>query len=103
MASTEKKKETGAKRAASSGTKKTATRKKTSAAKGKSSTKNKSAPSRRPVRREVLGVSLLLLAICVLVSFFSKDGWLTDVLPRVLRGLFGIGYFVTVPALAVAA
>ncbi len=55
------------------------------------------------MRREVLGVSLLLLAICVLVSFFSKDGWLTDVLPRVLRGLVGIGYFLTVPALGVSA
>ena len=66
MASTEKKKETGTKRKASSGTKKTAAKKKTSAAKGKCNAKSKPASNRRPVRREVLGVSLLLLAICVL-------------------------------------
>ena len=98
MASQEKK-TTGGKRAASTAKKKTTTKKK--AATGKSSAKNKS--ERRPVRREVTGVVLLLVALCVLVSFFSKDGWLTDALPRLLRGLFGIGYFVTVPALAVAA
>ncbi len=97
MASQEKKKTAGGKRASSASS--TAPKK---SAEGKKSTgKGKSA--RRPVRREVTGIVLLLLALCVMVSFFSKDGWLTDVLPRLLRGLFGVGYFATVPALGAAA
>ncbi|MBR3705216.1 MAG: hypothetical protein IKM11_07000, partial [Oscillospiraceae bacterium] len=101
MASTEKK--TGGKRAAASAPKKDSTKKKTTSGSrngAKSAAKNKN--GRRPIRREVFGIVLLLLALCVLVSFFSKDGWLTDALPRLLRGLFGIGYFVTVPALVIA-
>ena len=99
MASQEKKTTSGGKRAASTGKKKTTTQKRSTTGKGGA----KSKAERRPVRREVTGIVLLLLALCVLVSFFSKDGWLTDVLPRLLRGLFGIGYFATVPALGVAA
>ena len=100
MASTEKK--TSGKRTASAASGKSSERKKTtSKSGGKSAAKNQS--SRRPIRREVWGIALLLTALCVLVSFFSKDGWLTGALPRLLRGLFGVGYFVTVPALVAAA
>ena len=49
------------------------------------------------------GIACLLLALCVLVSFFNEDGWLIALLPMVLKGLFGLGYYVTVPALCIAA
>ena len=61
------------------------------------------APAKQPIRREVGGIILLLAGLCVLVSFFTGDGWLINLIPRFLKGLLGVGYFVTVPALAAAA
>ena len=61
------------------------------------------APAKRPVRREVAGIVLLLVALCVLVSYFTGEGWLIDLIPKLLKGLFGIGYYLAVPALAAAA
>lgn len=46
---------------------------------------------------------LLLAALIVLVSFFTGDGWLINLLPKTFKGLFGIGYYLMVPALAAAA
>ncbi len=109
MASTEKKKTGGGTRSASAAAKKTASpSKKTTSgsranAKGSAKSKAKSASNRRPVRREVTGVSFLLLALCVLVSFFNEDGWLIALLPMLFKGLFGLGYYLTVPALCAAA
>ena len=64
------------------------------------------APSRggkRPVRREVWGIVLLLAGLCVLVSYFTGDGWLINLIPRALKGLTGVGYYLTLPALWAAA
>ncbi len=61
------------------------------------------APAKRPVRREVTGLILLLVALCVLVSYFTGEGWLIDLIPKLLKGLFGIGYYLAVPALVAAA
>ncbi len=101
MTATEKKKGSGGKRTATSASSKSNTRKKSSShSAGKSVAKS---TARRPVRREVMGVVLLLLALCVMMGLFSKEGLLTNALPRLLRGLFGVGYFVAVPALVVSA
>ena len=70
-----------------------------SAAKGRAPAKN----AKRPVRREVGGIGMLLAALIVLVSYFTGDGWLINVIPKVCKGLFGIGYFLMVPALLAAA
>ena len=105
MATTEKKKTTGGKTSASAGKKTSAAKKKSSGSRSaaQSAAKKKSASGRRPIRREVTGIALLLLALCILVSFFSRDGWLIAFMPPLFRGLFGVGYFLTVPALCVAA
>ncbi len=100
MTATEKKKRSGGKRTAPSTSSKSNTRKKSSSSAGKSVAQS---TARRPIRREVMGVVCLLLALCVMMGLFSKEGLLTNALPRLLRGLFGVGYFATVPALVVAA
>ena len=101
MASTQKKKTTTSSGGArTAGKRSSQNTKSTSSAKGSAAKKTS---SRRPVRREVGGIVCLLLALCVLVSFFNEDGWLIALLPMLLKGLFGLGYYVTVPALCVAA
>ena len=59
--------------------------------------------AKRPVRREVGGVAMLLLALIVLVSYFTGDGWLINLIPKACKGLFGVGYYIAVPALLAAA
>ena len=44
----------------------------------------------------------LILALCVVFSYFNQDGWLIVLLPTALKGLFGFGYFLVAPALAAA-
>ncbi len=104
MATTEKKKTSG-KRAATNNKKSTQTKKTASSDRkgGRSTGKSGNTSGRRPIRREVTGLVFLLLAICLLVSFFVQDGLLIAALPKLFRGLFGIGYFVSVPALCAAA
>ena len=63
---------------------------------------SRKAPAKRPIRREVTGVVFLILALCVVFSYFNQDGWLIVLLPTVLKGLFGFGYFLVAPALAAA-
>ena len=46
---------------------------------------------------------MLLLALIVLVSYFTGDGWLIDLIPKACKGLFGVGYYLMVPALLAAA
>ncbi len=100
----------------SSGTKRSTGGKSTSArssssAKGRSSASAKSSSkasakknssSKRPVRREVWGIVLLLLALCVIISYFSGTGWLIAWLPKLLKGLFGMGFYLAAPALLAA-
>ena len=89
MATTRKKTTSSARGGGKSGGSRSASR---SAAKG----------GKRPIRREVAGLVLLLLALCVLVSYFTDDGWLIELFPPVLKGLMGCGFYLTVPALAAA-
>ena len=56
-----------------------------------------------PVRREMGGLALLLAALIVLVSYFTGEGWLIDRIPKICKGLFGVGYYLMVPALLAAA
>ena len=85
------------------------TRKKTTSGgrgNSRSSASKPSATSRsakQPVRREVGGIVALLLALIVLVSYFTGDGWLIELIPKFLKGLYGIGFYLMAPALAAAA
>ena len=46
---------------------------------------------------------MVLLALCVLVSYFNVDALLLTWIARVLRGALGWGYYLTAPALAAVA
>ena len=55
----------------------------------------------RPVRREVGGFVCLLLALCVLVSYFGVQAFFLTLLEKLLKGLTGYGYWLWAAALAV--
>lgn len=95
MATTQKKTTSGSR----SGTRSSGGSRSGSASRSRAAAKN----AKRPIRREVGGMLLLLAALIVLVSYFTGDGWLIELIPRALKGLFGVGYYLTVPALAAAA
>ena len=59
--------------------------------------------TKRPIRREVTGIVFLVVALCVLVSYFTEDGWLIALLPALFKGLFGFGFYLIAPALVVGA
>ena len=59
-------------------------------------------PQKRPIRREVGGAVLLVLALCVLVSCCGVQAILLDLLAKLLKGLFGYGYWLAGPALLLA-
>ena len=59
-------------------------------------------PEKRPIRREVWGVVLLLLALCVIVSYFGIQAIFIDWLAAVLKGLFGYGYWLCGAALVLS-
>ena len=83
---------------ASNNQKKTTTAKKSG---GKKPTQ-KQAAQPKPVRREIGGVVLWLLALCVLVSYLGIHAIFIDWLAIVLKGLFGYGYWLAAPAMALA-
>ncbi len=86
---------------ASNNQKKSTTKK--SGGKGSSGTSKKTAaPAARPVRREVGGVVLWLLALCTFVSYLNIHAIFIDWLAILLKGLFGYGYWLMAPAMAVA-
>lgn len=62
----------------------------------------KTEPQRQPIRREVWGLILLLLALCVCVSYFGVEAIFIDWFALLLKGLFGYGYWLTAPALLLA-
>ena len=71
----------------------------------KKTTTKKTAPqksARPPIRREVGGGVCLLLALCVVVSYFQADAIVLNLLGNLLKGLAGYGYWLTAPALALA-
>ena len=85
----------------------TTPKKTTSAAKKKGGTatraKKPAQPQKRPVRREVGGIALLVLALCVSVSYFKVQAIFVDWFAILLKGLFGYGYWLAGPALLLAA
>ncbi len=60
-------------------------------------------PQKRPVRREVGGIVLLALTLCVFVSYFQISAIFIDWFAVLLKGLFGYGYWLAGPALLLAA
>ena len=77
------------------------TRKKTT--KGKKTPPRPEPPAYNGTARLVGGVVCLLLALCVLVSYFNVDALLLTLIARVLKGLLGWGFYLTAPALLGAA
>ena len=88
MASGQKKKTTGKARQGGGQSRQT----------GRSRQKN----PRPPIRREVGGGVCLLLALCVVVSYFQADAIVLNLLGDLLKGLTGYGYWLAAPALALA-
>lgn len=82
---------------ASTTTKRSGTSKKNTGGRRKSAP-----PAKRPVRREAGGVVCLVLALCTAVSYFGIDAIFIDWFAIVLKGLFGYGYWLAAPALALA-
>jgi len=88
---------------ASTTQKKTSTAKKSSGTKSASSRSGeKKAPQKRPVRREVGGVVLLVLALFAAVSYFGVSAIFIDWFAALLKGLFGYGYWLAAPAMLLA-
>ena len=80
-------------------------KKSTSSAKSGASRSKKtpSQPQKRPIRREVWGVILLVLALCAGVSYFQVRAIFIDWFALLLKGLFGYGYWLAAPAFLLAA
>ena len=74
---------------------------KSTSSKSRSARNTKS--TKRPIRREVWSIVSLIAALIVLFSYFMGDGWLINLLPKYCKGLFGMGYYLMVPALLAAA
>ena len=81
-------------------------KKTTSSAKsgGKGNAKRRSAPppDYNVQARLIGGIVCLLLALCVLVTYFNVDAILLTFLANVLKGCFGYGYWMAAPALLYA-
>ena len=75
----------------------------------KKTTKGKKAPPRpeppayNGTARLVGGIVCLLLALCVLVSYFNVDALLLTFIAKALKGLLGWGFYLAAPALLGAA
>ena len=88
-------------RSMASSTQKKTTTKKSGGRFGSRGTKSKQ-PQKRPIRREVGGAVLLVLALCVLVSYCGVQAILIDLLAELLKGLLGYGYWLAGPAMLLA-
>ena len=78
--------------------KSTAAKKKSTSRSGSSRTRKAAPPPKKPVRREVWGVTFLVLALCVFVSYFGIEAIFINAFAKLLKGLFGYGYYLTGPA-----
>ena len=87
---------------ASSTPKKTTTTKKKTTAKKSSGSNSGKTPQKRPIRREVGGAVLLLLALFAAVSYFKVSAIFIDLFANLLKGLFGYGYWLAAPAMLLA-
>ena len=88
--------------ASSNQKKTTTTKKKTTNKSGGSNRTSAKAPQKRPVRREVGGVILLVLALFTIVSYFKVSALFIDAFAALLKGLFGYGYWLAAPAMLLA-
>ncbi len=81
--------------------KNTTTKKKTTSSSRSSSSGKRTAKKdqKRPIRREVAGAILLVLALCLGFSYFQSGAWLLDKPAQLCRSLFGWGYYLVAPAL----
>ena len=77
------------------------TQKKTT--KGKKAPPKPEPPAYNAAARLIGGIVCLLLALCVLVSYFNVDALLLTFIAKALRGLLGYGYYLAAPALLAAA
>ena len=81
-----------------------ATKQKKTNTKGKTAPRKKNAPPPKPAynaaARLIGGLICLLLALCVLVSYFRGDALFVKFLARLIKGLFGYGYWLSAVALA---
>ena len=77
---------------------------KTTTKKKKAATGKRSAPTpaKQPVRREVWGVVLLVLTLCVLVGYFGVRAIFIDWLSALIKGLTGYGYWLAAPSFLLA-
>ena len=80
--------------------KKSTTKKTASSAAPRKRTPPPPQPVYHPVARAVGGGACLLLALCVLVTYFGVDALLLRLLALGLKGLFGYGYWLFAPAFA---
>ena len=78
--------------------KKTPAKKKSTASRGG----KKQEPQKRPIRREIWGLVLLVLALCVCVSYFQIQAIFINWFALLLKGLLGYGYWLTGPSLLLA-
>ena len=62
----------------------------------------KKPPQKQPIRREVTGGVLLVLALCVFVGYFGVNALFLDFFAGLLKGLFGYGYWLAGPSLVLA-
>ena len=82
--------------------KSTAAKKKSTSRSGSSRTRKAAPPPKKPVRREVWGVTFLVLALCVFVSYFGIEAIFINAFAKLLKGLFGYGYYLAGPSLLLA-
>ncbi len=72
------------------------------AAKKSGGRSTKKPPQKQPIRREVTGGVLLVLALCVFVGYFGVNALFLDFFAKLLKGLFGYGYWLAGPSLVLA-
>ena len=80
----------------------TTAKKKTAGKKSGSSRSGAKAPQKRPIRREVGGAVLLVLALFTAVSYFKVSALFIDWFAALLKGLFGYGYWLAAPVMLLA-
>ena len=73
------------------------TQKKTT--KGKKAPPKPAPPAYNGMARLIGGIVCLLLALCVLVSYFNVDALLLTFIAKALKGTLGCGYYLAAPAL----
>ena len=81
---------------------KSSTKKKTGGKSSSGAKKPAEVPQSKPVRREVGGLVLWLLALCVFVSYLNIHAIFIDFLAKLVKGLFGYGYWLMAPAMLLA-